>query len=513
MSDGTHRQLSFLRIVVALALLGALSYGAVVIWRNVTRATPALAPQWFAPYVDATLTPLYPFEDAAAVPTPQIVLGFIVGHNDGSCTPSWGSFYRLEEAATAIDLDRRLIRLREHGSDAIVSFGGAANTDLASVCSDASSLQAAYKSVIDRYELSTIDLDIEGPALDDIPALERRATALQALQKEKQASGKPISVWLTLPVDSEGLPPNAQTVVNTFLRGGVAVSGVNAMTMNFGGPGDKLRSSIERSLERVVGQVDAAYRDSGVTLKRSQLWRKVGATPMIGLNDTVSEQLDIDTANWLVEFARSRGVGRLSMWSLNRDTTCGQNIDGAKPSPHCSGVDQRPGAFSDVFSLIGRENTAFLPATGTPTATTAKVAVPAVRAPVVDDPTKSPYPIWDARRSYQQGRKVVWRGNVYVALWFTNGDPPDGARVAGSPVPWRLVGPLLPGEVAPTTTTLAPGTYEGWDPEAAYMKGQRVQVEGVGYEAKWWTRGDPPGIDVANDWDTPWTVLGADARR
>jgi chitinase len=39
------------------------------------------------------------------------------------------------------------------------------------------------------------------------------------------------------------------------------------------------------------------------------------------------------------------------------------------------------------------------------------------------------------------------------------------------------------------------------------VKGNRVQVNGLGFEAKWWTRGERPDPDVAQPWDSPWEPL------
>ncbi len=483
--------------------------GAVVtLVQRSSREEPTLATQWFAPYVDATLTPLYPFEDASAVPTTQVVLGFVVANPSLPCSPSWGAHYSLEAAATAIDLDRRIARLRSHGKDVIVSFGGVANQELANACTDPVLLQGAYQAVVDRYRPAALDLDLEGAGLDDAAAMTRRAAAIAAVQQAAGGSAE-LPVWLTVPVGEDGLPTAAQAAVGEMLRAGVEISGVNAMTMNFGPNADDLRPTIRRALTATTSQVQAAYRDAGQPLTRAEAWRKTGATPMIGLNDTVPQQFDLATATWLVDFARDNGMGRLSMWSLNRDGLCGSNIDANKPSPHCSGLDQRPREFTLALAALGQLE----PATATTAATPAGDAALATRttvAPVVDDPATSPYPIWNPDRSYQQGRKVVWHGNVYVAKWFSRGEMPDGPSLTDAGVPWRLIGPLLPGETAPTTTTIPAGTYATWDPLLAYDKGSRVQVGGVGYEAKWWTRGDPPGVDVPNDWDTPWKALGVD---
>jgi chitinase len=68
---------------------------------------------------------------------------------------------------------------------------------------------------------------------------------------------------------------------------------------------------------------------------------------MIGHNDLKGEVTELATARGLNEFAREHGIGRLSMWSLNRDRPCGKDVD--QPSNTCSGVDQAAGEFSSIL--------------------------------------------------------------------------------------------------------------------------------------------------------------------
>ena len=133
------------------------------------------------------------------------MLAFVVAQAKDQCVPTWGAAYTLDAAASALDLDRRLAKLRSQGGDAMVSFGGQKNTELASACADEASLQKAYAAVIDRYGVGSIDLDIEGAALTDTAAATRRAQAVAALQKERAAKGQPLEVWVTLPVGRQGL--------------------------------------------------------------------------------------------------------------------------------------------------------------------------------------------------------------------------------------------------------------------------------------------------------------------
>ena len=122
---------------------------------------------WFAPYYYVTLTPAFHFEDPVVSPSLTQVLGFVVADPRNGCSPTWGTYYDLDGAGRALDLDRRITRLRERGGDAVISFGGAANTDLAVACTSQPALNAWYQLVVKRYSSRIIDLDIEGAALAD----------------------------------------------------------------------------------------------------------------------------------------------------------------------------------------------------------------------------------------------------------------------------------------------------------------------------------------------------------
>ena len=62
-------------------------------------------------------------------------------------------------------------------------------------------------------------------------------------------------------------------------------------------------------------------------------------------------------------------------------------------------------------------------------------------------PTVPPgtYPEWQPAVAYSKGERVRFEQVAYAALWWTQGDPPDGPSTADSPSPWRL---LTPAEVA-----------------------------------------------------------------
>lgn len=518
------RKVRWGRVALAAAVVAAATGAGVVELqeRQEARADAAVDAAWFAPYVDVTATPSYAFEDAAA-PARSAVLAFVVADPDRRCEPSWGGAYSLDEAADQLDLDRRVARLRQLGGDVVVSFGGLANHALATACTDEDRLRRAYAKVVDRYDLTTIDLDVEGEALTNRTAGARRAAALAALQVQRAQRGEPLDVWLTLPVDPRGLPADALAVVDELLDAGVELAGVNAMTMDYAESREAGQSMVDAStaaLEATWRQVAQVYARHGTPLSDVQAWRKVGVTPMIGQNDVVGEVLEVPDAERLAAFAVEHGLGRASLWSANRDRQCGANWpDPTIVSDACSGVEQDPGAFQAAFAVVGELTPGTRAAEVVPAPSASAASQRATQratqragehgAEIVDDPDTSPYPIWDPKAQYLAGTKVVRHRYVYEAKWWTTGETPDDPTVPESASPWTLVGPVLPGETPEPQPTLPAKTYPTWDGTKTYQGGARVLLDGVPYQAKWWTQGDDPRVGLT-DAASPWRPLTAD---
>ena len=112
---------------------------------------------WFAAYVDVTSTPAYAFEQLGSQSAPDVVLSFIVSSRADACVPSWGNYYTMEEAAVSLDLDRRIARLQQQNGKVAISLGGQLNTKLAVGCTDEEKLLQAYRSLVERYGINTLD--------------------------------------------------------------------------------------------------------------------------------------------------------------------------------------------------------------------------------------------------------------------------------------------------------------------------------------------------------------------
>lgn len=504
-STEPQRRLSLWRVVLALVIMCGLATGAYVGYQKWQFAQDnVVAKPWFAGYVDVTATPTYAFEQIGATTNRDAILSFIVSSKSSACTPSWGAAYTLDQASASLDLDRRIARLQQQGGHIAVSFGGLDNHELALDCTDETQLKAAYQSVVDRYDINTIDLDLEGQGLTNSDAGARRATAIAKLQAERRASGKKLAVWVTLPVTSQGLDQSGTDGVAQLLAKGVDIAGINIMTMDFGASlssGQTMSAASETALIQTERQLGILYQRAGVKLDDDTLWAKLGVTPMIGQNDSADEVFTLDDAKALNQFALSHKVSRMSMWSLNRDLTCGSNyIDVKVVSSSCSGVKQDNQSFASLLAT-GFDGSLAQNAGIVTTSSNSQTKQ------VADDPASSPYQIWSASGAYLEGTKVVWHHTVYQAKWWTQGDVPDSPVLQSWQTPWELVGPVLPGEKPVKQATLPTGTYPEWSGTTSYDTSQRVLFNGVPYQAKWWNQGNSPAAASSNADGSPWVPL------
>lgn len=495
-------KLSPLRVLVALALLGGAGFGGyAAVAHKLAASAVGRTATFFAPYVDVTVTPTYQFQSQANDPARQTVLGFVVAASSHACAPSWGGYFSASKANQAIALGSRIAQLRSYGASVVASFGGAANTSLDVACTSPKALAAAYQSVIDTYDLNTIDLDVEGAALGNFAVEQRRAEAIRLLQAAAAARAhRTLHVWLTLPVEPSGLQDGAWSVVASMLRDRVRLAGVDVMAMDFSHAptaGSTMLDEVERSLVATEGQLAHRLPQYGIHLRPAQIWHRIGVTVMIGQNNVAGERFTTAGARGLVSFARSKGLGRVSMWSVNRDQPCGASF-GAVLSNTCSGTPQTSLEFSRIFGQLQGS----IPASDS-------TGVSGVLRPVAPDtnPANAPFPLWSPSAAYVTGYKVVQGGEIYQAKWYSSGQDPAAQYQYSWQSPWELLGPVLPTDRAPVIV-VPPGThYPAWSASRLYVAGQHVLYKGLPYQAKWSSQGVAPGVDAGQQPSSPWRPL------
>jgi chitinase len=265
---------------------------------SIAAAGGAFPAHYAAPYLEMTSSSVGDMAaDMSATGTRFYTLAFFIP--SGGCTPVW-------EAGGALgDFASQITSLQNAGGNVIISFGGAAGGELAQTCTNVSSLQAAYASVVNTYHVTRLDFDIEGGPLDDTASNARRDQALAALQ----AANPSVQVDFTLPVAPQGLLSNATALLNDARSKGVKVSVVNIMTMDFGN-GQNALADAQSAANATSGQLASLYG-----ISTAAAWNMIGLTPIAGQNDD-NEVFSQSDAQTLETFAASHGVAELSFWEV-----------------------------------------------------------------------------------------------------------------------------------------------------------------------------------------------------
>jgi hypothetical protein len=258
-------------------------------------------------------------------------LAFIIA--DPSSQPAWDGRTAMAENFYT----NQIAAIRSRGGDVILSFGGEGGQEIALVETNAAALQEKYQAVIDRYQSTWLDFDIEGKALGKTAANERRNTVLARLQ----AKNPGLIISYTLPVDPDGISDAAQKLLADARAKGLSVHSANVMTMDFGprfSAGKKMSDVAVASALKAHAQCQAI--DPAI---------QIGLTPDIGQNDEKSEVFSLDDARALIAWSRAQPwICSVSFWCSNRDT----GEPGKGRGDWSSGVSQEPWAFTKIFQTF-----------------------------------------------------------------------------------------------------------------------------------------------------------------
>ena len=366
----------------SLAMLLAGAGGAVLATSGTASAAAVYA---VAPYVDLSASSAGMLDTAiASGGVNSYTAAFVIG---AGCTPIWGDTLGIDNST----VNPRIARAKAAGGQAIIAFGGAGGVELGQSCTNTSSLQAAYQSVINKYGVNHLDFDIEGAAIADTASINRRFQAIKGL--ESANSGLNVSV--TIPVLESGPDAYGAAFLRAAVTNGARIDIVNAMVMDYGHAVADMNAAARTA---AAGTLSAA-KAAGM----SATYANIGITPMIGNNDSAGEVVTLQNARDIVSWARSNGVGRLAFWSIGRDQPCA----GGGVSPNCSGLGGAALDFTKAFTGGGSTTN---PPTTTPT--TAPTTSP------TSSPTTPPAgtTTWVPGHAYKVGDVVTYNGVTYRCL-------------------------------------------------------------------------------------------------
>ncbi|MFE2728391.1 chitinase [Kitasatospora sp. NPDC059327] len=292
-----------------------------------------------APYVEAWGSPDVLERAHRERGLSYFTLGFVI--SDGGCEGALDGTIPIAEPGWP----EAVAALRAAGGDVIVSLGGGAGTELARACTSVDALVGAYRRVVEAFDLRRIDLDIEGPTLEDDAANERRTRALARLQHEYAAVGRRLAVHYTLPTHPHGLSDPALRLLVDARDQSLEIDLVNIMTMDYG-PDFDMGLTAVRAAKGLHEQLAGIWPGKSA----AQLWAMEGNTPMVGVNDAVNEVFSTTDATELAAFADQMGIRILSYWSLGRDRAC--PVPGVL-AEDCSGTAQEAGDFARLLNRAG----------------------------------------------------------------------------------------------------------------------------------------------------------------
>ena len=466
--------------------------------------------QLCAPYVDTTAWPPYDLvSTTVASGIKYYTLAFVVS-DPITKTASWGGYYNLTTTTPPWFLDK-ITALRALGGDVIISCGGAAGQELAQTITDIPTLVAQYQVIINTYNISILDFDIEGSAIADSASIDRRNKALVFLK----AANPNLKIHYTLPVLPSGLDSNGNALIVNAFKNNLAIDLCNIMAMDYGSAGIEMGQAAITAAQNTYAQmVSAGYKNP-----------KIGLCPMIGLNDVQGETFTLADGQSVLAFANSTSyMGLLTFWSANRDIAEAATM--SYSSSTNTGLVQTQNQFGIMFNSFGNGSsstpivtpTPVVTPTPTPTPVTTPVTTPTststhipctfctvcskttntacvLRIPIITptptttqtviviptptpvitpSPTSTPTPTstsailqWAVGTSYVVNNLVTYNGQTYVCI------APNTAISSWTPDVTLSLWNLKP---VPSTTT--PAT---WTLGATYVAGNVVVYNGVTY--------------------------------
>ena len=298
----------------------------------------------YKPYVDLTINTHWNNETNQQEPQDLVVksaesgvknftLAFIT--DAGNCQAAWGSqqMYSVNNNWGAHLTDA----MRKAGIKYTVAFGGATGDDMSKACDD-TALLSTYEKILNTYQPSGLDFDIENGSAD-VAKIMRTLTKIQAVHKD-------VALSFTLPTLPEGLTTEGINVVKAAHNAGLTFT-VNIMAMDYGpaynGNMGDYAIQAANSLFAQIKQIAPKKNDAAI-------WKMIEVTPMIGVNDVNIEEFKLADADKLRDFANEKELNALSIWSFFRDTPC----DSKWASPICSGnnLQQIPYEYSKHFTAL-----------------------------------------------------------------------------------------------------------------------------------------------------------------
>ena len=296
-------------------------------------AIPVLSANWYesAPYYFVTDTDAPDLGSVIeATGEKAFVMAFIRAPSAGGCIPTWGGTdpVSTDTRAAAIISD-----VRAHGGGVSVSVGGGGGIALGQECNTPQATAAAYRTVLDKYQVRAIDFDIERGELENPIAVANELGAAQILEQDFPG----LIVTITIPSTHSGVDNYGEALLEQAAKARLSVAAYTIMPFddNFDGAAAQqvALTDFNHQLSHVFGW--SAY----------DAWQHEGVSQMNGEADATEYFSETDFASNL-KFAETHHMARYTYWSMNRDRECDPPGNLGQVSTDCSSVSQGTYAFT-----------------------------------------------------------------------------------------------------------------------------------------------------------------------
>jgi len=248
----------------------------------------------------------------------------------GGCTPAWDSSRPLTGGSDATAISQ----IKAAGGNVQISFGGYSGNKLGPNCSSSSAFAGAVQQVINAYNPAAVDFDIENSDEFENEAVQDRILGGLKIIKQNNPNTK---VVITFGTSTTGPTYYGTRLINQSKALGVNVDNYTIMPFDFGGGANMYQNTVnaaeglKNALKTAWGWTDA------------QAYAHMGISGMNGLSDQ-QELTSVATWTQIRDYAKSKGLGRLAFWSVNRDRGC----PGGGVVSNCSGIAQNDWDFTRI---------------------------------------------------------------------------------------------------------------------------------------------------------------------
>jgi hypothetical protein len=331
---------------IRFAVLAGAAIGCLVFDAGGVAAATALPSRVYAPYFETwTTDSLTTISQQSSVT--HFTLAFLETTSKTSCTLAWNGV--KTQPVSAGRYLPEIAALRAGGGDVIPSLGGwsadQGGTEIGDSCKDVNAIVAAYQSLVTTYDVSRIDMDIEGRSLTKTDGIDRRNQAIKLLQDWAVSTGRPLTISYTLPTTANGLAASGLAVLQNAVSRGVRIDFVEPMVFDYY---DRVTTDMGAAAVSALTGLHAQLHTLLPAKTDAELWAMEGATIMNGIDDypKKTEVTTLADTQVLRDFAVGHGMSALSMWAIQRDNGGCPGNGGAND---CSGIVQATWAFSDIL--------------------------------------------------------------------------------------------------------------------------------------------------------------------